>query len=60
MNPGEELFRLINELIDQRVFGKPRAGGERDDYGHRRGHPVESPEVDAIREQFMDWGKQLP
>ena len=57
---GDELFALVNELIDQRVFGKPPAPHHgKDDYGRVRGRPVDTVEVDDIRQQFLDLGTRI-
>jgi len=58
---GQELFDLVNELIDQRVFGKPPPPHERerDDWGRRLGRPKGTVEVDDIRQRFLDLGRRI-
>ena len=48
----DELFALLNDLIDQRVHGTPRIGAELDDEGRVRGRPTDSSEIDGLREEF--------
>lgn len=52
-SPEDRMFDALNELIDARVFGRPREG-EPDEYGRVPGRPADSAEVEGVREQFMD------